>query len=919
MRFEHWLYTIPLRLRSLFRRNRIEQELDEELRFHLEQRIEQEIADGKKPEQARYAALRAMQGLDQRKEECRDTRRMSLVDDLWRNLRYGVRGLKRSPGFVATTVITLALGIGANTAIFSLVDTVMLELLPVKAPEQLYFVGHSPQRVSMTWNYPDYRAMRDRNTVFTGLAGYSLGLEPIGIQAGNATELSSGIFVSGNYFNVLGVSAALGRAFNDADDRAPGASPYVVLSYSYWQSHFNGDMQAIGRKLRVNDYPFTVIGVAPRGFAGADVAYKPDLFMPIMMRSEVLHIPFASWNDRHNWWMAAVGRLKPGASIQKAEGELFSICKHQESAERRSLANPQLANTADQVVLEPAARGFSYLAGQLKKPLSILFVIVAVVLLIACANVANLMLARGATRRREIAVRLALGANRRRVISQLLTESMLIAFLGGACGILVSLAGIHVLLRFVPQSGSQLVNGINATLDWRVLAFTVTVCILTGLLFGIVPAWQSTRPDLVRPLKEDVPGSTATRFTLRRGLVVLQVGLSLPLLVGAALFARTLGNLRERDTGFAPKNVFVASVDPTRFGYTGQRTRDFYDRLCARTAALPGVRAASLALLTPLTGSSWNGSVTVEGYTWKRGERNKIWLDAVGPRYFDVIGTPLLLGRDFTDLDNPATAIELPDHIVPGQQLPDQPGRHVAIVNETFARHFFGDRGAVGMHVAMGGPFRNSYEIVGVVKDARYFSVRNAADSMMFIPVWRRFAAQRELVIRASGSMPQLSDLLRRQIHELNPAIPLLNIRTLEHDVNESILVERLVATLSGFFGILALLLSAVGLYGVVAYTVTCRTREIGIRIAVGANRGSVLRLVFQDVIAMVFIGAAIGALVAFVATRAVGSILYGVTPDDLVSMIGAGLLLVGAATGASFIPARRAAKINPIVALRYE
>src|SRR6185437_1821627 len=296
MRFEHWLYTIPIRLRSLFRRNRIEQELDEELRFHLEQRIEQEIADGKKLEQARYAALRAMQGLDQRKEECRDTRRMSLVDDLWRNLRYGVRGLKRSPGFVATTVITLALGIGANTAIFSLVDTVMLELLPVKAPEQLYFVGHSPQRVSMTWNYPDYRAMRDRNTVFTGLAGYSLGLEPIGIQAGNATELSSGIFVSGNYFNVLGVSAALGRAFNDADDRAPGASPYVVLSYSYWQSHFNGDMQAIGRKLRVNDYPFTVIGVAPRGFAGADVAYKPDLFMPIMMRSEVLHIPFASWN-----------------------------------------------------------------------------------------------------------------------------------------------------------------------------------------------------------------------------------------------------------------------------------------------------------------------------------------------------------------------------------------------------------------------------------------------------------------------------------------------------------------------------------------------------------------------------------------------------------------------------------------------
>jgi predicted permease len=499
---------------------------------------------------------------------------------------------------------------------------------------------------------------------------------------------------------------------------------------------------------------------------------------------------------------------------------------------------------------------------------------------------------------------------------------MLIAVLGGASGVLISVVGIPILFRFVPQGSSEPVTGIDATLDWRVLAFTVTVCVLTGLLFGIAPAWQSTRPDLVPSLKEDVPGSTgARRFTLRKGLVILQVGLSLPLLVGAGLFARTLGNLRGLDTGFTHENVLLASVDPARFGYKGQRTRDFYDRLCARVAALPGVRSASLALITPLSDASWNGSVTVEGYTQKPGERNNVWFNAVGPRYFETLGTPVMLGREFTQQDNPATAIEVPERLIPGQELPDPPGRHVAIVNETFARHFFGDNGAIRMHVAMGGAFRSdrSYEIVGVVKDAHYSNLRDAVEPMMFIPVWRRFVEQREPVIRTAGSASQLTPLLRRELHELDPVIPLLNIRTLEHDVNESILVERLIATLSGFFGVLALLLCAVGLYGVVAYTVTRRTREIGIRIAIGASRRSVLWLVFRDVITMVFIGAAIGASAASMTTRTIGGMLYGVRADDPLSMIAAGLALTLAATLASLLPARRAAKIDPIAALRYE
>ncbi len=920
MRPPRLLFTIPLRLRSLFRRNRLEQELDDELQFHLDLRIAREIAAGKTPENSRYAALRAMEGMEQQKERCRDTRRMNLFDDLRRNLQYAVRALKRSPGFAAVTILTLALGIGANTAIFSLVDTVMLKLLPVKQPEQLYLLQHDTERAGVAWNYPDYCAMRDHNTVFTGLAGYSLGLEPIGVQSGNAgsaTQLAYGVFASGNYFDLLGVRPALGRVFNPADDRAPGASPYVVLSYSYWQSHSNHDTQAIGGKLTLNGYPFTIIGVAPPGFRGADIALKPDLFIPVMMRSQVRHISFASWNDRHNRWMAVIGRLKSGARIKTAEGELFAICKGQESAERQSLSNPRLAETADPIVLVPAARGVSYLADELKKPLLILFVIVALVLLIACANVANLMLARGATRQREIAVRLAVGASRWRVISQLLTESMLIALLGGASGVVVALLGIRVLLRFMPHPGYDL-GTINATLDWRALAFTFAVCILTGLLFGIAPAWQSTRPDLVPALKEDLPGSTrGGRFTLRKGLVILQVALSLPLLVGAGLFVRTLGNLRELDTGFSPENVFIASVDPTTFGYKGQRTLDFYNRLCTRVGALPGVHSASLALITPLTGSSWNGSATIEGYTWKAGERNNIFLNAVGPRYFETLGTPILLGSDFTALDDPSTAIELPDHLTPGMKLPDPPGRHVAIVNETFARHFFADHSALGMHVSLGGS--TPYEIVGVVKDARYFSMREATEPMLFVPVWRRFAAQTELLIRTSGPTPQLTAEVRSEIHKLDPVIPLLNMRTLEHDVNESILVERLVATLSGIFGVLALLLSAVGLYGVVAYTVTRRTREIGIRIAIGAERKSVLWLIFKDVLLMVSIGAVIGALAAFMASRAIAGILYGVSEKDPINILAAGLCLTIAAIVASFLPARRAARIEPTAALRYE
>ncbi len=842
------------------------------------------------------------------------------------DFRYAWRMLRKSPGITAVAVLSLALGIGANTAIFSVVNAILLTLLPVKAPQQLYVVARPfPEGPSPSWNYPDYIAMRDRNTVFTELAGYSLGLEAVGVQAGNSTasaaELTHGIFVSGNFFGVLGVTPAIGRTFNAADDRAPGASPYVVLSYAYWQGRFAGDNRIVGRAVRLNGYPFTVIGVAPRGFTGLDVALKPDLFMPIMMKPQVTHVPFERWNNRHWWWMGAVGRLKAATPIAKAEGELFAISKDQEAAERRSVPDPTMANKAAPIVLQPGGRGYSWVANDLRKPLLILFVIVALVLLIACANVANLMLARGAARQREMAVRLAVGASRWRVISQLLAESILIALLGGISGLLLSLLGVRLLMRFAPQPSWAPVT-FDVQLDWRVLAFTMAVSLLTGLLFGIIPALRSSRPDLIPALKQDVPGSTgASRFTFRNALVVVQVALSLLLLVGATLFVRTLGNLRALDTGFARENVTIAEVDPTQFGYKAQRTRDFYDRLRARVSALPGVRSASLATITPLSGSSWAQNDSVEGHSFKPGESNDVWFDAVGPRYFETLGTPFVLGRDFRAEDNPAVTPDVPERFEPGKEPPEPPGPRFAIVNETFAKKFFTGRGALGLHVVIDGKYRaeKAYEIVGVVKDARYLDMRDAVKPMMFVPIWRRPPGRSVLLIRTIGSTPQLAALLRREIAALDPVIPLLSVRTLEHDVDQEILNERLIATLSGFFGGLALLLAAVGLYGVISYAVTQRTREIGIRVALGAQRGRLLRMVFGGAAALVITGAVVGVAAALAVTRLVQSFLYEVGAQDPLSIVSAVAILAAAAALAAYLPARRATRVDPMSALRYE
>lgn len=848
------------------------------------------------------------------------------IENRGADLCYALRMMRKTPATTTIAVMSLALGIGANTAIFSLVDAMLLRLLPVKSPQELYLVAANPARPNTSWNYPDYSAFRDHNTSFSGLAAYSGGAgQPVGMQldgadAGSTTELAYAAAVSGNYFDVLGVDPAIGSLFSPEDDRAPGASPYVVLSYDYWQSRFTGNPEVIGRKVRLNGYPFTITGVSRRGFRGADVTASPNMFIPIMMRSEVTGVPFAIWNTRHYWWMQTIGRLAPGATVAQAETELYAVYQAQEEGERQSVKDGRFVNRAQPILLMPAARGYSYVRNRLQRPLIILMIVVGLVLVIACANVANLMLARGAARQREMAVRLAVGASRTQLTAQLLVESIVIALAGGVAGLGFAFFGVRVLLEYLPQTGWGQAS-LNVTPDLRLLGFTFAVSLFTGVLYGIAPALKSTKPDLVHALKEDSAGASGpSRLTLSNALVVVQVALSLVLLIGTGLFVRSLGNLHDIDSGFRADNTLIATVDPSRNGYKGQRLRDFYERLRPDVETLPGVQSVSLANITPLSGSRWNGSIAIEGYQWKDDDKKYVDMNAVGPRYFETVGIPLILGREFRDEDNPPYSLDPPEKFTPGVEPPEPPGPRVAIINKSFADRFFEGRNPIGMHVSADEQYKpdRAFEIVGVVKDAHYFGLREALEPMMYFPVWRQ-AGSRALCIRTSRDATQLAAAIRRQVTAIDAGIPVLAVRSMHQEIDNDILVDRLIATLSSYFGVLALLLAGVGLYGVISYGVTRRTREIGIRMALGAERSSVLWLVMRRAAAFLLIGAVIGIPTALFATRLVKSFLYGIGAQDPLTIVMATMVLGAVAATASFLPARRATKVDPMVALRHE
>ena len=835
------------------------------------------------------------------------------MGNLGHDLRFAVRSFKKSPVFLGVAVLSLALGIGANTAIFTLVDQILLRLLPVKNPQQLvmlwgrgphYGSNNGPHKLS----YPMYEDFRDHNQAFSGM--FCRWGTSFSVSSEGRTERVDGELVSGTYFPVLGVGAALGRVFTPDDDRVPGGHPVAVISYRYWLNRFGGSKDVIGKKLLVDGYPLTIVGVSRAGFDGTDPGSSPQIRVPVMMEAQLSpqFAEFYSLKNRRGRWVNVFGRMKPGVTMTQAKAALQPFFHQMLEMEVRekdfATAAPETKKAFLSMWMEllPASKGDSELRREFASPLLVLTALVGLVLLIACANVANLQVARATARQKEVAVRLALGASRSRIVSQLLVESLTLALAGGAVGLALAVWMDRALLNFLPAGDSPLT--ISTVPDWRILAFNLGISLLTGIVFGLAPALQSTRPNLAGTLKDQV-GSIAggTAVGLRKTLVAAQVALSLLLLIGAGLFIRSLSNLKGLDPGFRTANLIGFAVDPPMNGYRPERSLDFYRRLRESLDALPGVESSSLAVIPVLTGDEWDSSMAVEGFQHKATEAPDPHMQFISPDYFKTMNLPILLGRDFRMTD--------------GRGAPK-----VCMVNEKFARRFFRNGLAIGRHIGMGGDpgTKLDIEIVGVARDSKYESMREEVPLEVYRPYHQmEFVIGMYAYVRTARRPEQAFSGIRRVVNGLDPNLPLFQMKTIETQMEESLITERLVATLSTGFGALATVLAAIGLYGVMAYIVAQRTREIGVRMALGASARDVVKLVMRDVFILTGIGIAIGLPAAWGLTRMVRSQLYGIQPNDTLTIAAATLGIAFVALLAGYVPALRATRVDPMRALRWE
>jgi len=827
------------------------------------------------------------------------------------DIRYAFRMLARTPWFTAVAVASLALGIGANTAIFSLTDQILLRMLPAERPHELVVLRSpgpfrggvwSDSDDAQAFSYPVYKDLRDRNQVFTGLlARHGIALS---VSGQGRTERARGELVSGSYFEVLGVGAAAGRVFTQQDDVTLGGHPVVVLSHGYWTRQFGGNPGILNQQLLVNGHSMTVVGVARAGFTGVQVGSPTDIFIPMAMKPQTW-----SWGDmanRRRRWVNLIGRLKPGLTLEQAEAGLQPTYKPLMELEV-SEAGPMRPDTKERwlnkkVLLIPGAGGRNVLQNNAEQPLWILTAMVVLVLLIACANVANLLIARGAAREREVAVRLAIGASRWQLVRQLLTESVLLAMGGGAAGLLVAWWTIGALLGALPEGFG--VSGLSPNLDARLLAFTLGLALATGLLFGLLPALRATRPALIPALKEQAGASSGTgHVRFRKGLVVTQMALTALLLIAAGLFARSLGNLRSIELGLKAENLLTFSVAPSLNGYAGERTIALLDRIREGIAALPGVVSVSGSEIAAFEDSNSTSNGTVEGYAAREDESIQLWQNGVGPDYFKTMQVPLLLGREFTAAD----AAGAPQ---------------VAVINETFAKKYFAGRNPVGMRFGWGAGNQVATDIliVGVAQDFKHASAREEPHAYAYQPYAQsKSPGSLTFYVRARGAPAALATAVRQEVRRHDANLPVFNLKPVETQLSEQLFAERLMTGLSVSFGGLAALLAALGLYGVMAYTVARRTREIGIRMALGASHGDVQWLVLREVVVLAGIGLVIGVPAALALGRYVETLLYNVRPNDPLMVAAAALLLAGVAAFAGYVPARTAARIEPVIALRYE
>jgi predicted permease len=868
------------RLCSSFRKSKLGIELDDELEFHIEMRTQEFIAAGVPPEEARHRAATLFGNRTLLKERTRDMDTIGWIETLWQDLRYATRTFLRTPVFTTVAIVSLALGIGANTAIFSLIDAVLLESLPVRHPRQLALVWEKP---SAPLTYPLYKQIRDRNQVFSGVVAFHA-FSDWNVTTNGETELVTGQLVSGNYFPVLGINPAAGRLLSPEDDHIPGGHPVAVISYGFWKRRFALDPSAIGKAIDLFGHPFTIVGVTPPEFFGTQSGKLPEITIPLMMQGAV--IPWASFLDGTEVkWLYVMGRLKPGISEEQALAGL-NVLFHQfvlAQAGPRITVEQQRELSQKSLELAPGSQGLNQLRKQFSFPLRILMSVVGLVLLIACANVANLLLARASTRQKEIAVRLAIGAGRWRLVRQLLTESLVLAFAGGTLGFSFAYWADSLLVRFLAVE-------LNVRPNFQVLCFSAAVCFISGIVFGLAPALRATRADLTSALKQGSGVFGPKR--LDRFLVTAQVALSLLLLLGATLLVRSLQNLRHLDAGFNRDNVLLVSIDPEFTGYQGHRVAEFYKELLSKMEAVPFVRSATVATDVPLAGLSWFQNITIPGSTARP---ELVSVNHVGARFFETFGIPVLAGRDFGPQDN-------------------ETAPRVIAINETLARYYFPRENPVGKPTDLG-------TIVAVVKDSKFEGLRAKARPMVYRPFLQEPQSWqgKMLAIRTAGAPLQIAPLVRRAIREIDPKVPVFGITSMAQQVDDSLRQERLFAALTSLFGLLGLLLVSIGLYGIVGYAVARRVNEIGIRMALGAKPASVLWLMMRDSLWLVGLGLAIGLPLAVAGARWIASLLFGLSPIDPVSMVFAILILLGFASLAGYLPARRASRVDPIAALRYE